>query len=212
MTELKESLDQLTLPENLSSKWQRFTLKWVEHSAGFEVFNLTTPGGHRLSIGDDADYLHFFMAIANGVYQSGNAFQPLLIASDTGGNRLLVKYYTEEEKQTYKYAYIALGNAVKQLPESTINDQISFFAEINLEQASVDGFEKEAVKAARTMSGDVKEAWLSIIDQRLDFLKTDLYVFQILKLYSWGFQIVDSLAEYQFVRAKRPQPRGASRH
>ncbi len=63
---------------------------------------------------------------------------------------------------------------------------------------------------------EVKGAWDSLIDEKPDFLKADLYVFQLFKLYSWGFKTVnrngESDTDFHFVRAIRPQPRGASRH
>lgn len=216
MTGLKNSLDKLSFPDDISSQWPGFSLKWAEQTAGFDIFDLTGKGGGKLSIGDDADFLKLFMTVSEHVYQADHNFSPLLLACDMGGKRLFARHYTTEDKEKFKYAYLALGNAAKDLPPSAINEGFSFFAEISLEKASVPGFEKEARKAARVMSGDEKEAWESLIKSKDDFLKTDLYVFQLLKLYSWGFTIINqdgnSSHEHYFVRAKRPQPRGASRN
>lgn len=216
MSELKEYLHNLSPDSSITERWDNFKLKWSDQTAGFDIFDLTDRNGHKIAIGDDADYLHLFMAVAEQVYKSGSDLKPLIVASDAGGKHLFVKYYTREDKEQFKYAYVALGNAVNQLPESAINGQLSFFAEISLASAAEAGFEKEARKAARSMSGDIKQVWESLLERKLDFLKTDLYVFQLLKLYSWGFQIVkpggDVDSDYQFVRADRPKPRGASRH
>jgi len=206
----------MRVSDDISSKWPAFLLKWADQRAGFAIFDLMGTSGGKISIGDDADYLHLFMIMADRIHQSKKMSEPLLIAADSGGNRVLVRRYSAEEQAASKYAYIALGNTVKQLPETAINGTISFFAVVTLETAGREGFEREARKAARSMPGDVRKAWEAIIEQRLDFLKTDLYVFQMLRLFSWGFRAIgqepSTDTTYCFVRPKRPQPRGASRH
>ena len=217
MDELKESLDNLTFSGDDISPSGSFKLVWADRMAGFDIFDLKDMNKYKSAIGDTADYLHLFMAMADKVLQStpNDRFQPLLIASDSGGKRLFVRFYTQEDKEKFKYAYIALGNAVNQLPESAINGKLSFFAEVTLEKSTDPGFEKEAKKAARIMDIETRQAWESLIEKKADFLKTDLYVFHILKLYSWGFKVIDknsaSPGGYQFVRAKRPVARGTSR-
>lgn len=216
MTVLKEALDDLSITETISSRVNRFRLKWISAGAGFDIFRIQDVRGGKTSLGDDADYLHLFMIMAERVLQHDPVFKPLLIASDAGGNHLFLKYFTPAERVAYRYAYIALGQAAKQLPEDEGYGQLSFFAEITLENTDGEGFEKEARKAARTMSEDVRNAWNSVIENKNDFLKTDLYIFHLLKLYSWGFQIItpgsDTPATCHFVRAERPKPRGSSRH
>jgi hypothetical protein len=193
MSDLKESLDNLLLSADLSSQSSAFKLSWAEQVAGFDIFDLTDRSGRKVSIGDEADYLQLFMVMSEQVFkQCGEKFKPFVIASDSGNNRLFVRYYTEAEHEKFKYPYVAMGHAVKQLPESATNGKFSFFGEITLEKASKEGFEKEARKTARTLKGDIKPAWEELIEQKADFLKTDLFVFNMLKLYSWGFIVSDT--------------------
>ncbi len=216
MDDLQNALDNLSLSSDISSLSDSFKLSWADQIAGFDIFDLKDMDNRKISIGDDADYLHLFMIMSEEVLKAGGDFLPLLIASDSGGNRIFVRYFTAADKKAFKYAYIALGNAANQLPESAINGKLGFFAEITLEEASGDAFEKEARKAARVMDDDVRQVWESLIDQKDTFLKTDLYVFHILKLYSWGFKAIGgnqtSSSAYHFVRAQRPKARGTSRH
>ncbi len=217
MSELKESLDNLLLSADLSSQSSAFKLSWAEQIAGFDIFDLTDRTGRKISIGDDADYLQLYMVMSEQVFRKRREkFEPLVIASDSGNNRLFVRYYTEAEHQEFKYAYVATGHAAKQLPDSSFTGKFSFFGEITLEKAAKEGFEKEARKTARTLKGDIKQAWEDLIEQKADFLKTDLYVFQLLKLYSWGFIVSDtggsSGSDFHFVRPQAPKPRGANRN
>ena len=96
-----------------------------------------------------------------------------------------------------------------------LTGSFSFFAEVSLVDASEDGFEQQARKALRVMEDDNKEAWQRIIDTKQNFLKTDLYVFNLDKLYSWGFQPIGNDGKLEsntyLVRQKAPVPRGAMR-
>jgi hypothetical protein len=128
---------------------------------------------------------------------------------------LFARLFSKSDRDIYKYAYISLGAAAKQLAESELNRTFSFFAQISLEQATRDNFEKEASKVARSLSGQSREAWDRIIADKLDFIKTDLYVFHLLKLYSWGFHIIEPEGrlskDSHAIRPKPGQPRGANR-
>ena len=214
--EIQNSLDKLSFSNGISNSVNKFNLAWSEENAGFHIFDFQDPNGNNVAIGDDADYLQIFMTMSDKIlkHQNGN-FEPLVIASDAGGNRLFVRLFTESEKQEYKYAYIALGQAAKNLPQDTINQTFSFFGEVMLESAYKDGFEKEAKKVARTLKDEIKQSWEKVAEEKLNFLKTDLYMFHQLKLYSWGFQVIDQngklSSEYNFVRPQPGKPRGASR-
>ena len=214
--EIQKSLDKLSFSDGISNSTSRFNLVWAENIAGFYIFDIQDPNGKNVAIGDDADYLQLFMTMSDKIlkHQNGN-FRPLVIASDAGGKRLFVRLFTESEKKEFKYAYVALGHAASKLPETAINGNLSFFSEVTLESASKEGFEKEARKVARTLKDDIKQTWEKVVQEKADFLKNDLYVFQLLKLYSWGFQTINQSgelsSEYNFVRPQPGKPRGASR-
>ncbi len=214
--EIQKPLDKLSFSDGISTNINKFNLMWLEENAGFHIFDFQDPNGNNVAIGDDADYLQIFMTMSDKIltHQNGN-FEPLVIASDAGGKRLFVRLFTESEKQEFKYAYIALGQAAKNLPQNTINGSFGFYSEVTLESASKVGFEKEAKKVARTLKDEIKQTWEKVAEEKADFLKTDLYVFHILKLYSWGFQVINQngklSSEYNFVRPQPGKPRGASR-
>ncbi|MBU2643362.1 hypothetical protein KKI24_01545 [bacterium] len=216
MLALKEPLDQTSYSGKISSQISSFRLSWAEQTAGFDIFEIRDPNEHKASLGDDADYLQLFMVMATTVYKHPqNDFTPLLMASDAGGNRLLVRPYTQSEKTEFRYAHVAFGHALKELPASAMNGKLSFFSEINLEHGSREGFENQARKITRTLQNEAKHAWETIIESKADFLKIDLYVFQMLRLYSWGFMMIgpdrDLSTGYHFVRPQPGKPRGASR-
>jgi len=217
MSDLKEALDDLLLSADLSSQSSAFKLSWTEQIAGFDIFDLTDRKGKQISIGDEADYLQLFMVMSEQVFRHrGEQFEPFVIANDSGNNRLFVRYYTEAEHQEFKYANVAMGHAAKQLPESSFTGKFSFFGEITLEKTKKEGFEKEARKTARTLKDGTKQSWEELIEQKADFLKTDLYVFQLLKLYSWGFIVPptggSAGSDFHFVRPQARKPRGANRN
>lgn len=215
LEEISQLFDNLSLPSDSSSRSQSLVLKFAGNRDGFGIYDFAR-GNTKVSVGDDADYLKIFMTMAAQLtYLRQLSTEPLLVAADLDGHRLFTRIFTASEREKFRYAYVAFGAAVKQLPDSEMNETISFFAEISLEDASKENFEKEAIKVARSLSGQTREAWDRIIDQKLDFLKTDLYAFHVLKLYSWGFRIIEPdnqlSTENHMVRPKPRKPRGASR-
>ncbi len=214
--EIQKPLDKLSFSGGISSNGGAFNLIWSENNAGFDIFDIQDRTGNHVNLGDAADYLQIFMSMSAKIfeYQNGD-FRPLVIASDAGGNRLFVRCFSQSEKEAYKYAYIALEQAAKKLPQTAINKSLSFFGEVTFESTSKEGFEKEAKKIARTLTDDARQSWDKVVEEKAPFLKTDLYVFQHLKLYSWGFQSIDQSgklsSKFNFVRPQPGKPRGASR-
>jgi len=214
--EIQETLDKLSFSDGISASVSNFNLVWSEEIDGFQIFDIQDPNGKNVAIGDDADYLQIFMIMSDRIlnYQGG-AFEPLVIASDAVGKRIFVRLFTQSEKEEFKYAHVALGHAAKKLPLTAINGSLGFFGEIALESGSKEGFEKEAQKVTRTLIVEVKQTWEKVVVEKMDFLKTDLYVFHLLKLYSWGFQVINQngklSSEFNFVRPQPGKPRGASR-
>jgi hypothetical protein len=214
--EIQQSLNKLRFSDGISASVSNFDLVWSEKIAGFDIFDIQDPNGKNVAIGDDADYLQIFMTMSDKIltHQSG-IFEPLVIAGDAGGKRLFVRLFSQSEKEAFKYAYVALGHAAKKLPAAAINGSFGFFGEITLESAAKEGFEKEAKKVARTLKDDVKQTWEKVAVEKRAFLKTDLYVFHLLKLYSWGFQVINQNGklspEFNLVRPQPGKPRGASR-
>lgn len=216
MIEIKSALDNLSLSNETAGRVGGFKLVWAENSAGLEIFDILDLNGKKTALGDDADYLQLFMTLSDRVLTCQNsAFQPLIIASDAGGNRLYIKHFTQPEKEKFRYASVALGYAAKELPESAFNGRFGFFSETSLETPSSKEFEREAKKVTRTLQGEIKENWEQVVEKKESFLKTDLYIFHLLRLYSWGFQVITQSGElstdYNFVRPQPGKPRGASR-
>ncbi len=202
--------------DQITQKQGCLSVNWVKESAGFDIFSYQNKSRSQVEIGDEADYLLLCMRIAERIYlQQDKEFGTYLVASDTGGKQLFFKTFSSEEKQQFKYSYICLLNAAKKLTADDISGEFNFFGEINLVKASEKKFEKEAKKVARILKGSNKETWIDIVENGSDFLKTDLYVFFLQKLYSWGFQPIGPdgkpTDEPNLVRAVFPAARGSSR-
>jgi hypothetical protein len=211
-----ENLDGLAVRDDIVNQRSIPQLRFIKQDAGFDIYQFVDREGKEFAIGDDADYLKLFMQIAETIFrEAGTSFSTHLIASDMGGKHLFHREFSGKEKEEFKYAHVSLLHASKQLSEDTRPETFSFFGELNLVDASEELFEKESKKTARILSGETRENWLEIAEKRCNFLKTDVYVFSLLKLFSWGFQAIDANGnvreEQNLVRPKRPKPRGASR-
>jgi hypothetical protein len=215
MTDFK-TLNGLMLGNDIIQHQNILHLNFLKQDTGFDIFKFVDQQERPLAIGDEADYLKLYMQIAVGILrETGTCFKTYLVAADIGGHHLFLKEFTEKEKEEYKYAHVALLHAFKQLSEDLKPETFSFFGELNLVDASEEKFEKESQKTARILSGKIRENWQEIAEKRCLFLKTDVYVYSLLKLFSWGFQAIDANGEIRedqnLVRPKRPTPRGTSR-
>ncbi len=209
-------LDKLNVRDGIVNNRQHPSLNLQAREAGFEIYNFLSQDGKPYSLGDDADYLKLFMQMAESIYLNNGTFLgTCLVASDMGGSRLFVKEFTDQEKEEFKYAHVCLLSTMKRLSDENRPETFSFFGELNLVDSKEEKFERESRKTARVLSGEERENWLEIIDKRYQFLKTDVYVYSLLKLFSWGFQVIESEGnvreEQNLVRPNRPKPRGASR-
>jgi hypothetical protein len=212
-----EQLKTLVIQEGIVDIRNKPHLNHLGSEAGFEIFDYLGQGNRAVAISDEADYLRLFMQVAEGIYSERKPdFANYIVASDMGGHRLYLKEFTPEEKQEFKYAHVVLLNAFKLIPDKFKPETFSFFGELNLVDSSEERFEKESKKTARILSGEIQENWQKIAENQYHFLKTDLYVYSLLKLYSWGFQFITPEgtvdAEQNCVRAIRPKARGTSRH
>lgn len=209
-------LDKLELPSDISEKVTNPSLSWEKQSAGYDIFTFHNSDNKPVTIGDDADYLKLFMAVAKRIFQkTREKNDTYLCACGLGGEQLFVKKYEEPEKEQFKYSYIAISNSLKKLPEKDQPLQLNFFAELTFQDADDPGFEKESQKVAKILKGENKDDWQVIVENKFNFLKTDMYIFTLLRLYSWGFQAIkpgDEIDPKQsMVRPVKPKPRGAIR-
>ena len=209
-------LDKLALPSDIAEKVNNPILNWVKQSVGYDIFTFLNSDKKPVAIGDDADYLQLFMAVAEQIFrETGEKNDTYLCACGLGGEQLFVKKYEEAEKEKFKYSYIAISNSLKKLPEKDQPIQVNFFAELTFQDVNNPGFEKESQKVAKILKGENHEDWQVIVENKFNFLKTDMYIFTLLRLYSWGFQAVkpgDEIDDKQsMVRPVKPKPRGAIR-
>ena len=191
-------------------------MTWQKESAGFDIFSFENNHSKPVAIQDDADYLKLFMQVAEKIYrEKKDKTTTFLCACTMGGGRLLIKPFENSEREQFKYSYIALANSLKQMQEADRPQQLNFFSEISFEDSNTPQFEKEAQKVAKMLNGENKDDWMVIAENKYNFLKTDMYVFSLLKLYSWGFQIVKSDEtpdpKFSMVRPVKPKSRGAIR-
>lgn len=209
-------LDGMPLKEGIVQNNGKTRLVWEKQSAGFNLFRFVDRDGNKISIKDDADYLILFMQLAENLFlNTKDRSMSFLGGASIKGEMLYLKPYQESERKQYPYSQVALGEAIDQLPDADRPDSLNFFAEMTYQSHETPGFEKEAQKVAKVLKGETQQDWLTILDRKYDFLKTDLYVYHLVKLYSWGFQAVtapDSAdPKYSLVRPVKPKPRGAPR-
>lgn len=209
-------LDKLELPSDVSNKVSKPSLNWEKHLAGYDIFTFHNNDNKPVEIDDDADYLKLFMVVAEQIFRvTKDKSKTYLCACGLGGEKLFVKVYEESEKEQFKYSYIALSNSMKKLPESDQPMQLNFFAELTFEDVDNPNFEKESQKVAKILKGENHDDWQGIVENKYNFLKTDMYIFTLLRLYSWGFQAIkpgDEIDPKQsMVRPVKPKPRGAIR-
>lgn len=212
----KELLDGLELDSQLTDGQTGIKLIWKQKDAGFDVFQFSNSQNKPEKIGNDADYLKLFMNLGERVFRFQKEFATRFIfAVNLGGELLFAREYTQEEQNTYKYSYVALSKAGKELSEAIRPERFAFFCETGLVDTSTESFEKEAPKVARILSGESLEVWKEISEKKINFIKTDMYLYMLQKLHSWGFQTVTpdgGIDPKQYlVREKRPQPRGTLR-
>ncbi len=212
----KDTLDKLELPADVAQLIGKTTLVWQKHSAGFDFFSFVNKESKPVFIGDDADYLMLFMQVAERIFlKKKDKTTVFLCICSADGEALLIKPFEDLEKEKFKYSYIAISQAMKQIPDDDRPAQLSFFSEISFQNVNNRRFEKESQKVAKMLKGENKDDWMVIQENNYDFLKTDMYVFHLLRLHSWGFQAVKPGDEIDsrksMVRPIKPKPRGVIR-
>ena len=188
----------------------------LEKEEGLEIFSIVNSHQDEIQLGDEFDYLKLFSQVAKIIYtETRNSFSSFLIVANIGGSRIYLIEYSDADCLEHKWAHVFLRQYQMALRPDQLTGSFSFFAEVSFVDASEEGFETKAKKVTRFLEDDRKEAWQRIIDKKQNFLKTDLYVFKLDKLYSWGFQPVQEdgalEADSFLVRQKVPLPRGAKR-
>ncbi len=211
-----EFLNKHVINQDVTEYSNTLSINHINQAAGFEIFNFLDKNQRATAIGENSDFLQLFMILAEAIYlEKKNAFGSYIMAVDMDGNRLFLKEFNKSDKQQFKYSYVTLLHFIKELPPEIKPETFSFFCEINRVDVKEPRFEPEAKKIIRVLKEKNKESWLEIIENKYDFLKTDLYVYSLQKLYSWGFQIISPdgrlRPDYNFVRPVRPKPRGVNR-
>ncbi|MBU3917254.1 hypothetical protein KKA14_17100 [bacterium] len=210
---IAQSINNFTLPNDIDAIRPGFKLSWLKNTNNVDIFEFRNGNNIKQHIGDEADYLKLFMRLAEKLYlNKSESFGTYLLASNADGKRLYFKEFTEEEKAEVKYSYISLLKSSKELSNEDLEGGFSFYCEIVLEKANHETFEKRSAKVVRILKDDNRDAWLEIMKNKYDFLKVEMFVFLLQKLYSWGFQAIepngDLKPEQHYVRAIRPKPRG----
>lgn len=214
--EPKSILDKLSIPLDIAPEIGKLALSWEKELDSFSVYRFLNSDHKETQIKDNADYLKLFTWIAEKIYAESRSRQKqFILACTSGGTNLMVREFTQEEQQTLKYPFVALNKAVKAIPEENQPDSISFYCQTSVVDGSDSRFEKEAPKVAKILKDKNREDWMEIVDNRKNFIKTDMYVLALPKLHSWGFQALESdgsvASEASLVRPVRPIPRGAIR-
>jgi len=212
--DLAKTINHFVLPKEMEALHKGLTLSWRKQFKKVDIFEWVNSSNQQQNIGDEADYLMLFMRIAEAIYNNNSEqFGKYMVASNMGGKRIYVKEFTPQDKEKYRYPYTSLLRSSKELDENELPGGFSFYTEISLEKADNPYFETQARKVARMLDGDDKEGWMNIINEKLDFLKIDSFIFSLQKIHSWGFQSIkpDGVLEdnQHLVREKRPKPRGA---
>ena len=200
----------------LNKRHGPISVKAIDEEDGLTIYSVVNGHQEEIQLGDEFDFLTLFSNIAESIYsETKERFKSLLIATNFGGSRIYLIDYSDEDCLRYKWATVFLRQYQMALRPDQLKGSFGFFAEVSLVDTSEEDFEKKARKVLRFMEGESKDAWQRIIDKKQDFIKTDLYVFKLDKLYSWGFQPIKSdrslEAESYLVRQKAPKPRGAKR-
>ena len=183
---------------------------------GIEVFDYLKRGGSPAKLGEAADYLDLYTQIGQLVIkQAGSNCPPFIMASDADGTQLFVLEHEKKDGDIHNDPYLYLLRAVRSW-EAAANDQyfFGFFAAVEINNPATEvGFDRRGRKLLNRLSGIVQENWGKVVETQCPFLKTELYVFSLQKLHSWGFQILsdEMESEIQLVRGQAAQPRGTDR-
>ena len=203
--------------KELNKRFGTITVRLLEQAEGFNIYSFLNGNQEEIALGDEIDFLKLFSEIAENIYSPNQeGFGSFLVATNVGGSRLFEIEYSDEDCLKYKWATVFLRQFQQTLRPDQLDGSLSFFAEISLVNASKEGFEKEARKLIRILQDENRDAWQNVIEEKTDFLKTDVYVFKFDKLYSWAFQPVQADGVLNpnryLVRPKLVRPRGAIRH
>ena len=188
------------------------TLKLASNKGNFTVFEYINKKEQKVEIGDEIDYLVLFAEITSILNQvSGNEINPFVMVSEMGGKGLYFIDFPEDAQKKYCDSFGYLVSEQKKLEQ---NPNFSFIGDVRLELASDPLFDKNTKKLLRTLEGDNQTAWQSLIEEKNDFIKTELFIYSLQKLHSWSFQAIKnqnkSLENINYVYGKKPKPRGAA--
>ena len=186
-------------------------LKLISNSGQFSIFEWFDSKDRKVDLGNEIDYLLLFTEIAALHYKTAdNTIEPFVIVSEMGGKRLYLIEFPEKAQKKYYDAYGYLVSEQKKLVDGT---RFNFMGDVRLELSSDPFFEKNTKKLLRSLDGDSKEAWQSIMEYKKDFIKTELFIYSLQKLHSWSFQAINNqngtLESFNCVYGKKPKPRGA---
>lgn len=187
------------------------TLKLVSSNSPFTVFEYINKKEQKVEIGDEIDYLALFSEITALLYQaSENVIDPFILISEMGGKGLYLIEFPEAAQKKY---YDSFGYFLREQKKLEQIPSFNFIGDVRVELASDPFFEKNTKKLLKSLEGDNRTAWQSVIDDKSDFIKTDLFIYSLQKLHSWSFQAINSqknaLENINCVYGKKPIPRGA---
>ena len=186
-------------------------LKLVSNSGDFSIFDWFNTKGQKVELGNEIDYLSLFSEIAALLYKvSDNTIKPFVIVSEMGGKRLFLIEFPEDAQKQY---YDAFGYLLSEQKKLKNCPHFNFIGDIRLELSSDPFFDKNTKKLLRSLDGENKDSWQSIIEKKKDFIKTELCIYSLQKLHSWSFQAINNqnrnLDSFSCVYGKKPKPRGA---
>ena len=186
-------------------------LKLVSNSGDFSIFDWFNTKGQKVELGNEIDYLSLFSEIAALLYKvSDNTIKPFVIVSEMGGKRLFLIEFSEKAQKQY---YDAFGYLLSEQKKLKNCPRFNFIGDIRLELSSDPFFDKNTKKLLRSLDGENKDSWQSIIEKKKDFIKTELCIYSLQKLHSWSFQAINNqnrtLESFSCVYGKKPIPRGA---
>jgi len=212
-----EQLHKLEIETDVSPGLGNLSLIWEKKLEGIDIFHFQNRDKKPVNIPDDADYLLMFCQLAEQIFKDVTSRDTVFqSACSLGGAKLYLKVYTPEEKERFRYESIALSSALNKLPKTDYPGRISFSGTLSYIETNNEAFKKEAGKVANILKEKNKDDWMLITENKYDFIKTNVYVLDLQKLHSWGFQAVKPGGEIEsgksLVRPILPKPRGATRN
>ncbi len=205
------NFEDLSHQRILSKEYGTLELKLVSKNGNFTVFELYNVESQKVDLGNEIDYLVLFSDITSIIYQTAeNRTKPFVIVSEMDGKSLYLIEFPKKAQEKYYDSFGYILSEQKKLDEVP---RFNFISDCRLESSSDIYFEKNTKRLLKSMEGDNKASWESIIAEKKSFIKTELFIYSLQKLNSWSFQAInnqdDSLESINYVYGKKPKPRGA---